>query len=172
MPLEFDINLTEKDIFRFNMYHTYTGFHGIASILLAIGSFACAVKTFGTVSTGYTILYFVFGIILLIYMPLSLYTNSKRQVMMSEAFQHALHFSINEQGITITQGEEKAELAWNQIYKVVETKSNILIYSTRKHAFVLPQEMIKKEHDALIDCMKEHVEKFRLKIKKQSEKQL
>lgn len=166
MSLEFDVNLNEKDIFRFNMYHTYTGFHGIASILLAIGSFACAIKTLGTVSTGYTVLYFAFGFILLFYMPLSLYTNSKRQVMMSEAFKHALHFTVDEQGITTAQGEQKAELAWNQIYKIVETKYNILVYSTRKHAFVIPQATIEKEHDALIDCMKAHVEKFRLKIKK------
>ena len=36
MPIEFDIKLQPKDMYRFKMYQTYSGFHGIMSIVIAI----------------------------------------------------------------------------------------------------------------------------------------
>lgn len=50
MQIEFDVNLTERDMYRFSMYHNYTGFQGIFSILIAIAAFAAAVVTRGEVS--------------------------------------------------------------------------------------------------------------------------
>ena len=36
MPLKFDITLTAEDMYRFNMYQTYSGFHGWFSIVFSI----------------------------------------------------------------------------------------------------------------------------------------
>ena len=49
MPIEFDIKLQPKDMYRFNMYQTYSGFHGIMSIVIAIFVFIAAVLTRGKV---------------------------------------------------------------------------------------------------------------------------
>ena len=42
MRLEFDITLTAKDMFRFNLYQTYTGASGWISVIAAVVCFAAA----------------------------------------------------------------------------------------------------------------------------------
>ena len=69
MSVEFDIRITEKDMFRFNLYHAYHGFQGIVATLVGIWVLVMAAITFGKVEVMYTILYIVFGIVFLIYVP-------------------------------------------------------------------------------------------------------
>ena len=171
MSIEFDVKLEVSDMFWFNMYHTYTGFHGIFSILLAIASFAYSIATIGNVGIGYTIAYAVFGVVILLYIPLSLYTNSKRQLMLSEVMQQGLHYLVDQNGITVTAGEESSSLPWNQIYKIIETKHGILVYSTRRNAYVIPHTAVGDKHDALICLMKENMQKYRIRVKKITEQQ-
>ncbi|MFQ8777600.1 MAG: hypothetical protein ACLR78_09365 [Roseburia sp.] len=47
MPLKFDITLTAEDMYRFNMYQTYSGFHGWFSIAFSILIFVVAGVTRG-----------------------------------------------------------------------------------------------------------------------------
>lgn len=166
MKSEFDIKLTVRDMYRFSMYHTYSGIHGAASVIIAVLIFLVAAKTYGSVEMLYTELYIVFGILFLIYMPVSLYLKAKHQITSSEVFREPLHFTVTEEKITSSQREESADLSWEQIYKVVETKSNILVYSNRINAFVLPKEQIGGEYAVLRDIMREKLPGYRLKLKK------
>ena len=84
MPLKFDITLTAEDMYRFNMYQTYSGFHGWFSIAFSILIFVVAGVTRGKIEAAYTALYIVFGIVFLVYPPVSLYLRSKRTLAMSE----------------------------------------------------------------------------------------
>lgn len=63
MPLKFDITLTAEDMYRFNMYQTYSGFHGWFSIAFSILIFVVAGVTRGKIEAAYTALYIVFGIV-------------------------------------------------------------------------------------------------------------
>ena len=72
MNTAFDIKLEAKDLFRFNMYQTYTGLQGWISIILGILAFVMAGITFGHAETMYTILYIGVGILFLVYVPGSL----------------------------------------------------------------------------------------------------
>ena len=71
MPIELDVKITANDMYRFNMYHIYTSFTGIFSILAAVLGFVAAVGTYGKVDTMYTVLYIIFGIVFLFYFPFS-----------------------------------------------------------------------------------------------------
>ena len=71
--MEFEIKLTDKDMYRFNMYQMYSGFHGWLSVILAVFVFVVGGVTYGEVETSRTVLYVVFGILFLIYPPLSLW---------------------------------------------------------------------------------------------------
>lgn len=103
MKSEFDIKLTVRDMYRFSMYHTYSGIHGGASVVIAVLVFFVAAKTYGGVETMYTLLYILFGILFLLYMPVSLYLRAKRQILSSEVFKEALHFTVTEEKITSSQ---------------------------------------------------------------------
>ncbi|MEG0806541.1 MAG: YcxB family protein [Lachnospiraceae bacterium] len=166
MSVEFDIKLAPKDMFRFNMYHTYTSFQGIFSLGLGVIVILLAAITVGEVDLGYSILYFMFGILFLVYNPLSLYASSKRKIQKSEVLRNSLHYTFNEKGIIVNVNEAKAELIWNQIYKIVTTRHNLLIYSTRRNAYIIPLESLGGLYEPATDIMKNQVESYRLKLRK------
>ncbi len=165
MKTEFDITLSSKDMYRFSMYHAYTGSQGILSILIAVLCFFAAVTTKGSVEWMYTLLYAGFGVVFLFYIPCNLYLRSKRQILSSEVLKHALHYRIDEEGIHTSQKEATADLPWEQVYKMVSTKYNVLIYSTRVNAFIIPREQIPGEYDALKEIASKHLETYRFKVK-------
>ncbi len=144
MPLKFDITLTAEDMYRFNMYQTYSGFHGWFSIAFSILIFVVAGVTCGKIEAAYTALYIVFGIVFLVYPPVSLYLRSKRTLAMSEVLRGTLHYEVDEEGLHVSQKEESALLPWEQIYKMVATKHNVLVYSSRINAYVIPRAQLGK----------------------------
>ena len=128
MPIELDVKITANDMYRFNMYQTYSGFHGwfsiafsilifvvagIFSILAAVLGFVAAVGTYGKVDTMYTVLYIIFGIVFLFYFPLTLKMRAARQISMSEALKSTLHYMLDDEGVHVSLGEENA-LKWCQ----------------------------------------------------------
>ena len=80
MNTAFDIKLEAKDLFRFNMYQTYTGLQGWISIILGILAFVMAGITFGHAETMYTILYIGVGILFLVYVPGSLWMRANATI--------------------------------------------------------------------------------------------
>lgn len=165
MEIEFDITLTPKDMYRFNMYQTYTGFQGWFSILISIFLFVAAGLTYGEVTVTRTFLYLLLGLLFLIYMPVTLYLRSRHNIAASEVLKHPLHFSVGEKGFTVSQKEESAKLPWEQIYKMVSTKSNVLVYSSRINAYIIPREQLGDKYAALAELGKEKLPQYRIKMK-------
>lgn len=166
MQIEFDVNLTEQDMYRFSMYHNYTGFQGIFSILIAIAAFAAAIITRGEVSSTYTVLYVVFGIAFLVYVPFSLKLSTKRQFKLSEQLRNTLHYTVGEEGVTVSQNGESAALPWKQVYKITATKHNVLIYSTRVNAYIIPRSALGDQYETLKEIAKRNLEKYRYCIRR------
>lgn len=165
MEIEFDVTLSGRDMYRFSMYHAYTGSQGILSVLIAVLCFFAAVATRGSVEAMYTLLYAGFGIVFLLYIPCNLYLRSKRQILASEVLRNALHYRIDEEGIHTSQEDASADLPWEQVYKMISTRHNILIYSSRVNAFVIPKDQIAQECDALLGIAGEKLPSYRLKLK-------
>lgn len=166
MPVEFDITLTSDDMYRFNMYQTYSGFHGIFSIVIAIFIFVMAAVTFGQAELMYTVIYVIFGIVFLFYSPVTLYLHAKRNIARSEVLSKPLHYHVDEKnGFTVSQDGESANLPWKQIYKMVATKSNVLVYSNRTNAYVIPRAQLGDNYEALAALANKQLEKFRVKMK-------
>ena len=165
MPLKFDITLTVEDMYRFNMYQTYSGFHGWFSIVFSILIFVVAGVTCGNIEATYTALYIVFGIVFLVYPPVSLFLRSKRTLAMSEVLRGTLHYEVDEEGLHVSQKEESALLPWEQIYKMVATKHNVLVYSSRINAYVIPRAQLGEHYAALRTQAAAHLPAYRLKMK-------
>lgn len=165
MAVEFDITLSSKDMYRFNMYQVYSGFHGWFSILVSIIIFVVAGLTYGELEITYTMLYIAFGIIFLFYMPVSLFLRSKHSLASSEVLSRPLHYAVGDEGITVSQGDQEATLPWKQIYKMVATKSNVLVYSNRTNAYVIPRAQLGNDYGTLAKIAVEKLEKYRVKMK-------
>lgn len=165
MPIEFDIKITEKDMYRFNMHHAYTGFQGIFATVIGIAVLVVAALTFGKVETVYSVLYLLFGIIFLVYMPISLRLRSKRQILMSPVLKETLHYSLDEKGIHVSVNDQTGDLEWNLIYKMITTKSNLLIYSSRVNAYVIPLVQLTEQYEQVKELAGRKLEKYRLRMK-------
>ena len=164
MSVEFETAITDKDMYRFNLYHAYHGFQGICATLVGVWVMIMAIVTFGKVEIMYTMLYTVFGIVFLVYVPGSLYLRSKQQIRSSKALQQALHYRIDDAGVHVSQGEETADLEWKHIYKMVSTKNQLLIYSNRVNAYVIPREAIGQQYETVVGLAINHLESYRLKL--------
>lgn len=165
-PMELDIKITSQDMYRFHMYHMYTGFHGIVSILVAIIAFVAAVTTWGDVELTYSILYIIFGVVFLFYLPVTLLGRAKRQIAMSEVLQQTLHYSFDEEGVHVSVGEEEATLPWKQIYKMVSTKHNILIYSNRINAYIIPRVAAAGRYEELCELAGKYLKNYQNRMKR------
>lgn len=160
MPIKFNVKITDQDMYRFHMYHMYRSFHGVFSIIAAIIAFVVAVVTWGGLSASYTVLYVVFGIVFLFYFPVTLKMKAKSQIAMSEALKEALEYAVDEEGIHVSQKGENACLQWKQVYKMVTTKHNVLIYSSRVNAYVIPRTIIGTQYQALKELADSKLEKY------------
>jgi hypothetical protein len=163
--VEFDITLKPKDMYRFNIYQVYSGFTGWFSIIVSIFMIGWSVYSYGRVPVGYTVLYIIFGIIFLFYMPINLMIRSKTALASSEVLRNALHYKVDEDAIEVSQGEASSRLEWDQIYKLVATKNNVLIYSNRTRAYVIPREQLGDKFAELKAIAEQKLPKYRLKLK-------
>ena len=109
MSAEFEVSITDKDMYRFNLYHAYHGFQGILATMVGVWVLIMAGVTFGKVSVTYTALYVVFGIVFLVYVPGSLYLRSKSQIASSDVLKQALRYRIDDAGVHVSQGEQTGE---------------------------------------------------------------
>lgn len=164
--MEFDVILSEKDIYRFSMYHAYLGgMQGIFSVVIAILVAGIAISTAGNVEILYTILYLGFSVVFLVYIPVTLKLRARQQLKSSGTLSRPLHYKIDESKIMVSQGEATAELPWEQIYKMVSTKKNLLIYSNRVHAYILPRVQIEENYGEIKSLAETKLARYRLKMK-------
>lgn len=165
MKSEFDIKLQPMDMYRYNLYHTYSSASGYLPVVAAVIAFAGAVKSWGEVELTYTVFYIMLGAVLLVYAPIMLYLRSKQQVLGSPVLKGTLHYVVDDTGITTSQGEASSTLAWDQVYRVVATKHNVLFCINVRNAFIVPRSQLGQEYEEVKKIAQEHLEKYRLKMK-------
>lgn len=168
MPIKFDIKLATDDMYRFNMYHAYTSLQGILSVVM--GLFIIGVIVISEQFQDFlTVLpYIALAFVFLLYIPVTLRFRSKRQIFASEILKGVLHYTLTEEGVVVSAGREteQATLPWSYVYKIVTTKSNILIYSNRVNAYIIPKKQVQGQLSEIYDIFEKQMEAYRLKIKR------
>lgn len=165
MSVEMDIKITEKDMYRFNIHHAYTGFQGIFATVIGVLVLVVAGVTCGKVGSTYTVLYLLFGVLFLVYTPIALRTRAKRQMLLSPVLRETMHYVFDESGIHVSIGEQSADLEWSMVYRIISTKKQLLIYSTRVNAYILPLEQVGEHYDSMKALSQKQLEPYRCKLK-------
>lgn len=164
--LEFDIKLSQKDLYSFNLYQNYRSFNGWLAIILGILSFVMAVMQGNEKGIVYSLPYVGAGIIFIIYIPVSLWNRVKLTLKTNESLSQVLHYEISEECIKVSQGTESAELPWEYVYRMVADSKKVLIYSGRKNAYIIPRNQLGDKYEQLCDVASKKLEKYRLKLAK------
>ena len=209
-----EVKISADDMFRFNLYHVYTHPNGWLTILIGVIAIVVGFTTYGSVTSGYTLMYFVLGTLLIAYQPFMLHSASKKQVEGSEVLSKPLTSTFLDEGIQIhTELEERYEdaqegteaeakeaneqltaeeadgqvtaeeadadavegkdtqaesgtsavLKWNQVYKAVKNRKQLLVYSGRASAYILPIDQLGDQEGAVEEVLREKLAKFRRK---------
>lgn len=162
--MEFDVRLTEQDMIRFNLYHTYSKFATWFATALGVFAFFVAVWSRNRVSGTLTVLYVVIGIFILLYVPLNTLLSAKHRIRITPEVLEPLHYCIDEKGITVSREGESGFLSWEKVFRVVGAKTAIYIYSSRIFAYVIPKHALEGKEEELKDTLKKHLEPKRVRL--------
>ena len=166
MKVSFDIKLTAKDLYKFNIMQAYKGMQGFLSILLPVLVFAYAATSFGQVSISSTLVYVGLGILFLVYVPVSLWMRVKKTIMdENNALSKTLHYDFREDVIRVSVGEEHVEFNWENIFQMKSTKDMVLVYTNRINAYILPKEQLGESYHQLTELAGKKLERYRIKMK-------
>lgn len=156
------LNLTVKikagDLYDYMLRHSFCSPSGI------LGS------TFGAVLVVFAVMtqqwiFIVLGLVMLLYLPWTLFVKSRRQILSNPSFQEPLNYILDDAGLTITQGEESAAMAWEDMYKAVSTSRSIILYTSRVNATIFPKRELGDKKMAVIEMISTHMPPAKVKIR-------
>ena len=158
MELEFDVKMTPAAMYDYLMHHIYSGMSGI------IGAVAGAFCIMVFLANKYVI-YLIAGVVILAYLPISLFLRAQQQVQGTPAFKKPLHYKLTEEGISVSQDDSEEMQSWDACFKAVSTRSSIILYTSKTTASIFPKKDLGEKKDALIQIISTHMPPSKVKIR-------
>ncbi len=165
MKIEFDVKLSAKNLYLFNMCQAYKGLQGILSLLLPALILGYTAIEWDSLSVETGLLNIVIGLVFLLYIPLALWGRANKVVKNDAILSKPLHYEFTEEKIQVSQGEECAEFEWDNIYRMTTFCGLVLIYTNRIHAYVIERKQIETEYASLKELATSKLMKHRIKMK-------
>ncbi len=158
MEIEFDVNMTSGDLFDYMLHHTYTSPSGL------IGAVAGALMVVAG-AYGAGVLCLIAGLVILLYLPITLFLKSKQQFLANPAFKKPLHYKLTEEGIEVSQGEEVQGQKWEDMHKAISTTKSLIVYTTPVNATIFPKRDLGEQASAVIGIISTHMPPKKVKIR-------
>lgn len=158
------VKVSTKDLYEFLMHNSYFSFKGVVSVLFSIMAVVGAVLYWKDFSAFYKVFMIILSLLFTVIVPIEYYIRAKRQA--DKSFKEEFNYTFNEEGITVTKGEESSALKWNEVMKVISTKNLVITYFTPIRAFIIPKRCIGEEFDNLKEIMKNNTSCYKFKMKK------
>ncbi|MCT4542517.1 MAG: YcxB family protein [Vallitalea sp.] len=166
--INLSIKINDKDMFSFMLGHVYGKFSSKITLIFSIICLILFPISFYWKDIFTTIVLFFGAFIYLVISPLMLFLQSKKQIATNPVFKEPILYKVNNKGFYVSQGEEWVEFLWENLYKVIEKKQNILFYITRDQAFIIPVRFLEDENN--LDTIRQYVldkmDSARSKVKK------
>lgn len=161
MKIEFEVKMTTGKMYDYMLRHTFSSFAGIVGEVLGI----VLISGFFVVDSEKKWLYLIMGLIVTFYQPVALYVRAKKQVKSNPVFKKPLKYTLDEEGITVTSGEDSDSLAWNKMYRAISTGRSIIIYTTRINACIFPKDDMGDKKNDVIKMISTHMNPKQVNIR-------
>lgn len=158
MELEFDVKMTAGALYDYMLRHTYYSASGL------IGTIVGALLVVWFFYKGGAI-FLIAGIIILLYLPWTLFIKSRRQMLSTPAFKKSLHYKLTKEGIEVSQGEEVQSQKWENMYKAVSTPKSIIVYTSPVNASIFPKQDMGELTFPVIEMISTHMPPAKVKIR-------
>lgn len=158
--LELKVKIRTKDLWQFSMYHTNGGVMGVFNVLFTAAALFLLITQWGTLSSGYRVLLVACVLMFPVIQPLMLFQKAARQAK-APAVQGMMTLCFSGSGLTVMQGEQKAEFTWEQIGRVDKQPTMLVIYMDRVHAYLVPKDQTEAQQEELLALLREYLPKER-----------
>ena len=156
--IEFDVRIKSGDLYDYMLRHTYNHFSGI------FGSLVGALMVIGGIYMQAWLMV-IAGVILLAYLPWTLFIKSKQQLLANPAFKEPLHYLLDDEGIHVSQGETVEMQKWENIVKAVSTGRSLIVYTSRVNPCIFPKSELGDKKQLVIQVLSTHLPANKVKIK-------
>lgn len=158
MEMEFDVKITGGVLYDFLMYHNYS------KVANLIANIVGAIIFIGGIVNGH-IPFIICGVIILLYMPVSLGLKAKQQQLASPAFKKPLHYRLTEEGIFVSQDGQEEMQKWEDLHKAVSTPKSIIVYTTGVNACIFPRKDLGTDVPKLMEIISVNMDPKKVKIR-------
>lgn len=110
-------------------------------------------------------MFIVLGLVMLLYLPWTLFLKSRSQILSNPSFQEPLHYTLDGEGLTVSQGEAQEKMAWEDMHKAVSTGRSIIVYTSRVNATIFPKRQLGDKKTAVIEMISTHMPPAKVKIR-------
>ena len=156
--IEFDVQIKAGDLYDYMLRHTYNSFAGL------LGSLVGALMLVGGVYTN-TWLMAGAGVILLLYLPWTLFLKSRQQMLANPAFKEPLHYMLDEEGVHVSQNGSEEMQKWENIVKAVSTGRSLILYTSRVNACIFPRRCLQDDTAKVIQVLCTNLPAGKVKIR-------
>lgn len=157
MEMEFDVQITKKDLYDYQLYHAYTSPSGL------FGTIVGCLFIVGFLNTG-TALYLIIGAFVVLYFPWTLHIKAASQAQ-QPVFKKPLHYRLSEEGLEISTEEEKQLVSWESITKASSTGKTIMLYTSKVNAFLFPKRVLGERRGEFVQIISRYVSPEKVKIR-------
>ena len=136
MKYEFDFQMDEKTLTDFYMSYNMGGFSGFVWPIIGVIAIVIAILSKDATPMTYRLLYVIFGLLFIFYIPLDLKKKAKKQLKTNPYYAQPIHYILNEEGVTTSQGENEATVEWKNFSRMKLTKKSMILYMRNRNACV------------------------------------
>ena len=158
MELEFDVKVDASVLYDYMLHHTYTSFSGLFGS--AVGALFIVAY-----SMNRNIYFLIAGLIVILYIPWSLFLRAKKQEKMNPAFKNPLHYQMTEEGVTVSQGDFKEFKEWDGMIKASASNRSLFLYTSQVNAWIFPKKDLGMKKELVIEMISTHLPPVKVKIK-------
>lgn len=157
--MELDVQMDAGILYDYMLYHMYHGLSGILGTLVGLLMIGYYV--------GYhsNIVYLIFGIVVVFYLPVNLYMTAKRQALTNPSFKKPLHYVFTEEGMEVSQDDSADKIEWDKMLKAVSTGKSIILYTSKVSATIIPRKACDGRAVDLISIIATHMPPKKVKIR-------
>lgn len=165
MSVKFEVKMTDKIMYDFLLYHTYTHLSGLLGAILGVIALGDTISLSIAGNSAAATSTFIAAVLLLVVFPLSLKRRAKTQVNSSEMFQKPLQYELSEEGVCVRQDDQEALNKWESFEKAVSTNRSVILYVTRMRVLIFPKESMGEQYEAAIKMISTHMPPKKVKIR-------
>ena len=158
MELEFDVKITSNILYDYMLRHTYSSLSGLMGSLVGVLMLMLYASNRQPICL-------IIGVVILLYLPWTLFIKSKQQALNTPAFKKPLHYLLSDEGIEVSQDETTEKMGWDDMYKAVSTSRSIIVYTTRTNACIFPKQDLGENRYKVIEIISTHMPPKKVKIR-------